>query len=125
MLTKKKKEKKNPLNEGGIVASLKVLDEAESINSSSIAKIAMNFLQLVPEEQLNDLDDQWRSFHPSKRDIVHSNTTMPEFWYSLWHITDRLINQSKYRLLSSFILIYLFYPTLQPVQREYFCRLTD
>ena len=53
-------------NSDSLIAKLKVLDPNESFtqncSSSSTVPLAAHFPMLVPEDNLNDLDDQWRSY---------------------------------------------------------------
>ena len=83
-----------PLEEDGVLALLKILDP------KSIIPLALNFPSIAPENTLNDLDDEWRSFRHYK-DIPQAES-IPEFWYSLENIKDGL-ELSKFGRLSQFM----------------------
>lgn len=97
--------KRFPLEEEGIVASLGILDPAVAIDltksPSSIVNVALKFPYLVPEHQLDNLDDEWRLFRLFK-DVSLSYKSIPDFWYSLRNIKDGL-NNSKFGILSDFM----------------------
>lgn len=88
-----------------IIASLRILDPAVAIDltkaPSSIMNVALQFPYLIPENQLDNLDDEWRLFRQFK-DVSLSYKSIPDFWYSLRNIKDGL-NNSKFALLSDFM----------------------
>lgn len=98
-------KKRFPLEEQGIVASLGILDPAAAKDltksPSSIMNVALHFPHLVPEDQLDNLDDEWRLFRQF-RDVSLSYKSIPDFWYSLCNIKDGLDN-TKFGLLSDFM----------------------
>ena len=74
-----------PFNNDNIIAKLKVLDPniAHSKNSlMSISSLATQFKTLIPENKLNDLDDEYRSFQITKdQHYFNQNLKIPQFWY--------------------------------------------
>ena len=75
------------------------LDPAKS--PTSLVKLAISFPSIIPEKELNDLDDEWRSFRNSK-DITPIYNSIPEFWYKLRNIRDGL-GIPKFEKLSCFM----------------------
>ena len=95
-----------PFSDDNIIAKLKVLDPniAHSKNSlMSISSLATLFKTLIPENKLNDLDDEYRSFQITK-DQHHFNQNLKilEFWYKLREIKNGQ-SQPKYLNLSDFM----------------------
>ena len=68
-----------------------------------ISSLATQFKTLIPENKLNDLDYEYRSFQTIK-DQNHCNQKfkIPEFWYKLREIKNGL-GQPKYLNLSDFM----------------------
>ena len=95
-----------PFSDDHIIAKLKVLDPniAHSKNSlMSISSLATQFKTLIPENKLNDLQDEYRSFQiPKNQHHFDQNLKIPEFWYKLLEIKNSL-GQPKYLNLSDFI----------------------
>lgn len=94
-----------PLDEDGVIANLNILDpvlaQDPAKSPTSLVKLAVNFPSFVPENELNELDDEWRSFRVSK-EIAPDYDTIPEFWYKLRNIKDGLDNP-KFEKLSLFM----------------------
>ena len=95
-----------PFSDDNIIAKLKVLDPniAHSKNSlMSISSLETQFKTLIPENKLNDLDDEYRSFQITKdQHHFNQNLKIPEFWYKLREIKNGL-GQPKYINLSDFM----------------------
>ena len=95
-----------PFSDDNIIAKLKVLDPniAHSKNSlMSISSLATQFKTLIPENKLNDLDDECRSFQITKdQHHFNHNLKISEFWYKLREIKNGL-GQPKYLNLSDFM----------------------
>ena len=100
-------KKRFNFNENGVIAKLNVLDPkvAQGPNSPvSLIPLAVYFPSVIAEDQLNNLDDQWRSFR-NLRDptlVPMINDNIPEYWYQLRNIRDGLDNP-KFDLLSNFM----------------------
>ena len=77
---------------------------AHSKNSlMSISSLATQFKTLIPENKLNDLDDEYRSFQITKdQHHFNQNLKIPEFWYKLREIKNGP-GQPKYLNLSAFM----------------------
>ena len=95
-----------PFSDDNITAKLKVLDPniAPSRNSlMSVPSLATQFKTLIPENKLNDLDDEYRSFQITKdQHHFNQNLKIPEFWYKFREIKNGL-GQPKYLNLSDFM----------------------
>ena len=98
--------KRFPLNEDSLIAKFNVLDpkiaENPNISPPSIIPLATHFPALVPEEQLNDLDDQWRNYRLLADKLAVPQEIIPKYWFKLRDLKDGLQN-SKYDLLSDFM----------------------
>ena len=87
---------------------MKVLDTKIALDPShspvSIVQLAVQFLHVIPHIQLNELDDQQRTFRASTKNLVVSTKCVPDFWYTLGSVIvkDGLGN-SKFPLLSVII----------------------
>lgn len=97
--------KRFPLNDDSVIASFKVLDPEVAknitVSPASICHLALSFPTLIPENQLNELDDEWRSFRLAK-DLINTAKTIPEYWYTLRNVRDGF-DKPKYGLLSEFM----------------------
>lgn len=69
---------------------------------SSIIPLSVNFLSIVPENNLNDLDDQWRNYRANAGNLQIASYSIPSYWYLLKDIKDGLGN-NKYGMLSEFM----------------------
>ena len=100
-------KKRFNFNENGVIAKLNVLDPKIAQGPSppdSLIPLAVYFPSVIAEDQLNNLDDQWRSFR-NLRDptlVPMINDNIPEYWYQLRNIKDGL-NNPKFDLLSNFM----------------------
>ena len=96
-----------PLAEDSILSLLKVLDPHEAMSqgnrTQSIIKLASYFPTLVAEQQMDDLQDQWRAL-PSFRSSLEHATNLPpcSFWHEIRSIKDGL-GRMKFCLLSKFM----------------------
>jgi len=80
-------KKRFPLEEG-VAANLRIFDPAAAqdlTKSSSIVNVALHFSHLVPEDELDYLDDEWRLFIQFK-DVSLSNKSILSFWHYLRNI---------------------------------------
>ena len=84
------------MDENGIIAKMNVLD-------TKIAQpLAVQFPHVISHVQLNELDDPWRTFPASAKDLVVFGEYAPDFWDTLGSVKDGLGN-SKFPLLSYFM----------------------
>ena len=94
------------MNKSRIIAKMNVLHAKITQDSSfslvSIVPLAVQFPHVIPHILLNELDDQWRTFRASAKDVVVSAECVPDFWYTLCSAKDGLGN-SKFSLLSYFM----------------------
>ena len=67
-----------------------------------IIPLAVHFPHIVPENKLNELDDQWRAFCVSAKDMGVSADCVPEYWHNLGSVMDGLDNL-KFPWLSHFM----------------------
>ena len=95
-----------PFSDDNIITKLKVLDPniVHSKNSSmSISSLATHFKTLIPENKLNDLNDEYRNFQITKdQHHFNQNLKISKFWYKLREIKNGL-GQPKYLNLSDFM----------------------
>ena len=93
-------------NSDSLIAKLNELDPNESFTQnrspSSIIPLAAHFPMLVPEDNLNDLDDQWRSYRTNVDNLPAAGNCIPQYWYRLRNTKDGLQNL-KYGILSDFV----------------------
>jgi hypothetical protein len=98
--------KRFPLNEDSVIAKLNVLDPTiasnVSLSPSSLTGISSYFPNLVPPAEVNELDDQWRSYRLTAKELPISSGNIPQYWYDLRSIKDGIGN-SKFGLLSDFM----------------------
>ena len=98
--------KRFDMDENSCIAKFCVLDPNTSRNAKlspeSIIPLAAHFPQLVPEHDLNELDDQWRSYRLVSDQISISEDVIPRYWFKLRDIKDGLQNQ-KFGILSRFM----------------------
>ena len=104
--------KKFPLNEDSVISKLNVLDPNIASNVSlsppSLTHLSSIFPNLVPPTQVEQLDDQWRSFRLTAKDLHIS---------SVDHLP--VISNPKFALLSDFM-TNLAYHIRQLVWNVYF-----
>ena len=91
---------------------LSILDPSNSSSvgttpHNSIAPLASSFRNLVKDNQLNDLDAEWRELRNTK--IVTESTSSCEFWVKV-HDLKRGDGMPKFFLLSKFALNLLSSP---------------
>ena len=88
--------KKLPLDENGLIANLNVLNPkvAQDLSQSpeSIVPSAAHFPHVVPQNMLNELDDQWRAFRVSAKDLGIPADCVPEYRHHLGSIKQRSAN---------------------------------
>ena len=94
------------LDTRSLLARMQVLDPvyAKNIDVSprSITDIAAHFPTLVPQEQLNQLDDEWREFRQAETAMHTEDTSIPSYWYQVRNVKNAL-NQAKFETLSHFM----------------------
>ena len=99
-------KKRFSFNSDSLIAKLNVLDPNESFTQnrspSSIIPLAAHFPMLVSKDNLNDLDDQWRSYRTNVDNLPAAGDCIPQYWYRLRNIKDVLQNL-KYGILSDFM----------------------
>ena len=86
---------------------------------STITDLAMYFPSLVPKNQLNNFDDQWRYFRPSASELTIPTENIPKYWNQIDEIKDEL-NNSKFNLLFYFMTNLCVLPILLQVWKEFF-----
>ena len=57
---------------------------------STITDLAMHFPSLVPKNQLNNFDDQWRYFRLSASELTIPTENIPKYWNQINEIKDEL-----------------------------------
>ena len=94
------------MNEDSLLAKLNVLDPQISKNPNfspiSIIPLAAHFPQLVPEENLNELDDQWRSYRLSSNQLLIEENVIPRYWSKIGEVQDSF-QKAKFGILSDFM----------------------
>ena len=99
-------KKRFSFNSNSLIAKLNVLDLNESFTQnrspSSIIPLAAHFPMLVPEVNLNDLDDQRRSYRTNVDNLPAAGYCIPQYWYRLRNVKNGLQNL-KYGILSDFM----------------------
>ena len=111
-------------NENGVIANLKVLDPKVIYSENapvSIAPLATHFRTIVPENLIDDLDDEYRSFRMTKVLRFDEDKTIPQFWYSLRDIKDGM-GQCKYQHLSKFMTNLTVLPHSSAAVERVFCQ---
>ena len=87
-------KKRLPLNENGIIAKLNVLDIGIALDlkrsPASIVPLAVYFPHIIPQNKLNELDDQWRAFRISAKELTVSAKCVVEYWHNLGLLKDGL-----------------------------------
>ena len=99
-------KKRLPLNESGIISKLNVLDIEIALDlkrsPTSIVPSAVHFPHIIPQNKLNKLDDQWKAFRTSAKELAVSAKCIPEYWHNLSLAKDGLDNL-KFSLLSYYM----------------------
>ena len=102
-------KKRFPLNEDSLIAQLKVLDPTVASNTNVspqfLTQLISKFPNLVKQDEVNELEDQWRNFRLTAKDILHymPNDSIPQYWCNLGSIKDGLRSNPKFGLLSNFM----------------------
>ncbi|XP_068207490.1 uncharacterized protein [Palaemon carinicauda] len=100
-------KKRFNFKEDSILAMLSIMDPKEALSPQrgikSIGKLAVNFPNLVKEEDLDELQDQWKDLLQFKESLKNISC-MPatSFWLELKSIKDAN-NQTKFHHLSTFM----------------------
>ena len=85
-------KKRLPFDENGIIAELNVLDIEIALDlkrsPTSIVPLAIHFPYIIPQNKLNELDDQWRAFRISAKELAVSAKCVPEYWRNLGLLKD-------------------------------------
>ena len=94
------------LNENAISVKLNVLGIKIALNlkrsPTSIDPLAVHFPHIIPQNKLNEFDDQWRAFRISAKELAVSAKCTSEYWHNLGLVKDGLDNL-KFSLLSYFM----------------------
>ena len=76
-------KKSLPLDENGIIAKLNVLGIEIALDlkrsPTSIVPFAVRFPHIIPQSKPNELDDQWRAFRISAKELAVSAKCVPEY----------------------------------------------
>jgi len=69
----------------------------------SIIPLASAFPSLIAEDELDDLQDQWKSLPNAEESLKSApKSSPPQFWYNLWKVLDGTGSQ-KFGRLSTFM----------------------
>ena len=105
--------KRFPFDEENVLALLNILDPKVALSSQrrirAIPKLAVHFPNLVKEEELDSLQEQWEDLFHARSTLQHLNQSATCFWHELFGITDGN-NQPKFDLLSKFMCALLVLP---------------
>ena len=87
------------LDARSLLARIQVLEPAyvKNIDGSprSITDIAAHFPTLVPQEQLNQLDDEWREFRQAETAMHAEDTSIPSYWYQVQNVKSSKSSQVR------------------------------
>ena len=99
-------KKRLPLDKNGIITKLNILGIEIALDlkrsPTSIVPLSVHFPHIIPQNKLNGLDDQWRAFRISAKELAVSTKCVPEYWHNLGLVKDGLDNL-KFSLLSYFM----------------------
>ena len=102
-----------PFQGDSVLCMLSCLNPQEALSTNRaltcISKLAMHFPQLVPEDQLDELEDQWRGILYAKNSTVQMSNSPTEFWDELKTVKDGNVKM-KFGLLSNFMCNLLVLP---------------
>ena len=89
-------KKRLPLDENKIIAKLYVLGIEIALDlkrsPTSMVPLAVHFPHIIPQNKLNELDDQWRAFCISAKELAVSAKCVSEYWHNLGLVKDGLDN---------------------------------
>ena len=97
------------MNEDGLIAQLKVLDPKFASNNHVfppiLSHLVSRFPNLVKPEEVDELDDRWRSYWLTSKELLLqiSIESILQYWYNLHSIKDGLKNP-KSPLLSQCVM---------------------
>ena len=87
-------KKRLPLDENGMIAKLNVLGVKIAWNlkgsPTSIVPLAVHFQHIIPQNKVNELDDKWRAFRISAKELAVSAKRVLEYWHNLGLVKDSL-----------------------------------
>ena len=87
-------KKRLPLEKNEIIAKLNILGIEIALDlkwsPTSIVPLSVHFPHIIPQNKLNELDDQWRAFHISAKELAVSSKCVPEYWHNLGLVKDGL-----------------------------------
>ena len=91
-------------DEDSVTAKLAVLDpkKNQQFLPQSLIPLAVRFPSIVSENNLNDLDDQWRNYRSNVKEFQIQAHSIPNYWYQLRDLKDGLGN-AKFKVLSDFM----------------------
>lgn len=105
--------KRFPFDEENVLALLNVLDPKVALSSQrrirTIPKLAVHFPNLVKEEELDSLQEQWEDLFHARSSLQYLTQSATCFWHELLGITDGN-DQPKFDLLSKFMCNLLVLP---------------
>ena len=112
--------KRFPLSSGSLFALLKLLDPVEAVGTQlatdpsyvrpSIIPLAAHFPNLVPECELDTIQEQWRTLHYATDSLCHlTDRDPPHFWKELGCIKDGNDGR-RFGILSDFMCTLLALP---------------
>jgi Domain of unknown function (DUF4371) len=105
--------KRFPLSNKSVLCLLRLLDPVQALGTQqsastnyvrpSIIPLAAHFPNLVPEDMLDTLQNQWRSLYFAKEAFGHiAHYDLPNFWIAVGAVTDGN-DQRKFGILSDFM----------------------
>lgn len=105
--------KRFAFEEDSILAMLRVVDPKEALSDErslhSIVKLAVKFPTLIKEEDLDDLQDEWKDLLHFKESLKNMSDSATNFWHELRTVKDGHSRQ-KFSLLSNFMCCLLVLP---------------
>lgn len=112
--------KRFPLSSSSMMAQLKLLDPVKALGTRlaadpnyvrpSIVQLAAHFPNLVPEFQLDSIQDHWRTLHYAKDSLSYlTNCDPPHFWKELGSVKDGN-DERRFGILSDFMCTLLALP---------------
>ncbi|KAK3885503.1 hypothetical protein Pcinc_010244 [Petrolisthes cinctipes] len=105
--------KRFSFEEDSILAMLKALEPKEALSPQRslqcIIKLAVKFPTLIMEEDLDDLQDEWKNLLHFKESLKNMSDSATSFWLELRAVKDGN-NSQKFKLLPDFMCSLLALP---------------
>ena len=101
-------KKRFTLEPDSVLAKLKILDPKISTDvdksPDSIVPLAIHFPAIIPECELDELDDEWRSYRVSGNEVLNliESENIPKYWHFIRTYKNESI-EIKYLRLSNFM----------------------